>query len=65
MKEGTLAGVDASERFVIVDADGLGELHVVYDGALSDETGEGAKVVLTGSIASNGLFTATNVALEG
>ena len=65
MKAGTLAGVDADERFVISDSAAGLELPVRYDGALSDETSEGAMVVLTGSIGSDGVFTATNVALEG
>lgn len=65
IKANTLAGVDAAERFVIVDSDSGDELHVLYDGALSDETGEGANVVLTGSLGKTGQFTATNVALEG
>ena len=65
MKAGTLAGVDAEERFVLVDEATADELRVKYAGALSDETGEGSAIVLTGSIGSNGSFTATNVALEG
>lgn len=65
IKEGTLAGVDAAQRFVLVDVEGSDEIRVKYDGALSDETGEGAHVVLTGSIGSDGAFTATVVALEG
>ncbi|MBQ9042493.1 MAG: cytochrome c maturation protein CcmE [Eggerthellaceae bacterium] len=65
MKAGTLAGVDASERFVIIDNETNDKLHVVYEGALSDDTAEGSSVVLTGSIGKSGLFTATNVALEG
>lgn len=65
MKEGTLAGVNASQRFVLVDTETGDELSVKYDGALSDETGEGTRVVLTGSIGSTGAFTATVVALEG
>ena len=65
MKAGTLAGIDASDRFVITDPESGEELHVKYDGALSDETGEGTTVVLTGSIGSDGVFTATNVPLEG
>ena len=65
VKAGTLAGVDAAERFVIVDEGKGDELHVKYAGALSDDAGEGATVVLTGSIGSDGLFTATNVSLEG
>ena len=65
IKAGTLAGIDADERFTIVDEAEHTDLHVVYDGALSDDAGEGAHVVLTGSIGQNGIFTATNVALEG
>ena len=65
MKAGTLAGVDAAERFVIVDEQAGAELHVKYAGALSDETGEGSVVVLTGSIGEDGKFTATDVALKG
>ncbi len=65
MKTGTLAGVDAAQRFVLVDPESGAELPVKYDGALSDETGEGTHVVLTGSIGSTGAFTATVVALEG
>lgn len=65
MKVGTLAGVDAAERFVIADEESDDELHVKYVGALSDDTGEGSVVVLTGSIGSDGKFSATDVALEG
>jgi len=65
VKSGTLAGVDAAQRFVIVDEKSGDELHVRYDGALSDDTGEGASVVLTGSLNDDAMFTATNVALEG
>lgn len=65
MKAGTLSGVDADVRFVITDAESGAELPVKYAGALSDETAEGSSVVLTGSIGSDGVFTATNVALEG
>jgi len=65
MKEGTLAGVDAAQRFVLVDDESGDELPVKYDGALSDETGEGARVVLTGALGNTGAFTATVVALGG
>ena len=64
MKAGTLAGVDAAERFVIADEESGDELHVRFAGALSDDTGEGATVVLTGSIGAGGAFTATDVALQ-
>ena len=65
VKPGTLADVGADERFVIADDDSEYELHVKYDGAMSDDMGEGSKVVLTGSIGSNGKFMATDMALEG
>ena len=65
MMPGTLADVGADERFVIADGDSDYELHVKYDGAMSDDMGEGSKVVLTGSIGSDGTFTATDMALEG
>ena len=65
IEKGTLAGVDASRRFVLEDELGNVRIPVKYDGALSDETGEGANVVLTGSIGADGTFTATVVALEG
>ena len=65
MKEGSLAGVNADVRFVIADGADGAELPVSYDGALSEETREGAPVVLTGAEGADGVFTATNVALEG
>ena len=64
VKAGSLAGVDAPERFVLTSADASSELRVIYDGALSDDTSEGSSVVLTGSLGSDGAFTATVVALE-
>lgn len=65
IKAGTLAGVDAAYRFVLVDEESGEELPVVFAGALSDDTGEGAHAVLTGAIGADGTFTATDVALEG
>ena len=65
IKEGTLSGVDAAERFVLVDGEGGSELRVKFAGALSDDAGEGARVVLTGSLGADGAFTATDAALEG
>ena len=65
VKEGTLAGVDAPERFIIVDADLNYELPVKFTGALSDDVTEGSSVVLTGAIDADGAFVATDVALEG
>ncbi len=65
VKSGTLVAAGAAERFVIVDADGQGELSVAFDGALSEEVVEGSAVVLTGSLSPQGSFAATDVALEG
>lgn len=64
IKVGTLGGVDKDMRFVLVGSEAGQELPVRFDGALSDQAGEGSAVVLTGSIGSDGSFTATNVALE-
>lgn len=65
IKAGTLASIDSADRFVIVDDETQAELHVAYYGALSDDTSEGSSVVLTGSMGTDGKFTATNVSLEG
>ena len=65
IKDGTLAGVDASERFTIVDGELNYELPVKFGGALSDDVAEGSSVVLTGAIDASGAFIATDVALEG
>ena len=66
VKAGSLAGVDAESRFVLSDPGSSYECRVKYDGALSDSVTEGAKVILTGSIAGDHVtFTATDVALEG
>ena len=67
---GTLASVDAPERFVLkevepVDSNDETALHVKYAGALPDKMEEGSQVVLTGSIGADRMFTATDVALEG
>ena len=62
----TAAGT-ATDRFVLVDAsDATKTVSVTYDGALSSETtADGATVVLTGHMGSDGKFAATDVALEG
>ena len=64
IKSGTLGGIDKAERFVLANAEAGDELSVRYDGALSDDMTEGSAVVLTGSVGTDGVFTATNVALE-
>ncbi len=60
----TLKAAGSHERFVLAGADGQC-LSVAFDGALSDEVQDGASVVLTGSLGSDGTFTATDVALKG
>lgn len=64
VKAGSIAGVDAAERFVIADAESGNELKVKFEGALPDGVADGASVVLTGSLSEDGTFTATDVALE-
>jgi cytochrome c-type biogenesis protein CcmE len=66
VKAGTLADATASERFILADADGAAfEIPVQYQGALSDEVKDGALVVLLGDLTAEGVFNATEVALEG
>ena len=68
VQEGTLAGVDADTRFAIADeAAGTAapaQLKVRYAGPLFDKMSAGSRVVLTGSLSSDGIFDATDVALE-
>lgn len=65
VKSGTLDSVNADLRFAITGGSSAAELPVRFTGALSDETVEGAHVVLTGAVRADGVFEATNVALEG
>ena len=65
VKAGSLMGVDAHERFVVLDGESTADLHVKYAGALPDKISECSQVVLTGSIGADGSFTATDVALKG
>lgn len=61
---GTLkAAGEGSERFVLKD-DGGEELSVTFEGALPNEVSEGTQLVVTGSLGSNGKFTATDVAIS-
>lgn len=62
--EGTLAPAGQGERFAIA-GDAGSRLSVAYDGPLSDDVKEGAPVVLTGAVDGEGVFAATDVALEG
>ncbi|WP_261429024.1 cytochrome c maturation protein CcmE [Berryella wangjianweii] len=65
MKEGTLGIAGSDQRFVLVDPEDGTEMPVRFDGALSDDTTEGSSLVIFGSLNEQGLFTATEVALEG
>ena len=62
--ESGAASVDADVRFELVDSVTGSKVDVRYSGALPDDMVAGARIVLTGSIGSNGAFTATNVAFE-
>lgn len=67
VKAGSQSAAGQGDRFILVDAsDATKQISVTYDGALSTETtADGATVVLTGHVGSDGKFAATNVALEG
>ena len=66
VQPGTLKDATADMRFVISDAENASlEIPVKYQGALSEEVGDGVTVVLLGSLGTSGSFTATEVALEG
>ena len=65
---GTLAGIDAPQRFVLkeavpVDSNDETALPVKYEGALPNGLEEGDVVVVTGALNADRTFTATDVAL--
>lgn len=64
VEEGTLKAAGQSERFFIAGDNG-GRIAVAFDGPLSNDITEGARVVLTGSLDEAGKFQATDVAMEG
>lgn len=64
VQSGTLkAAGEGDERFVLAD-DGGEELAVDFDGALPNEVAEGSQLVVTGSLGSDGKFSATDVAIS-
>lgn len=65
--EGTLTAAGTGEaRFVICDADDASvQVPVFFEGALPETIVDGTSVVVTGSLASDGSFAATDVAQEG
>lgn len=65
VKEGTLGPAGDDARFVLVDSETADELPVYFNDALSEEVADGSALVVTGTLSSDGRFTATEVALEG
>ena len=63
---GTQRAAGSDERFQLADLkDSSVTVGVAFDGALSEEAiVDGAKLVLTGSMDKQGVFNATNVAIE-
>jgi cytochrome c-type biogenesis protein CcmE len=66
VKPGSIQDATSAQRFVLAEkADGTGAtLTVIYGGALPSGMKDGAQVVITGTLATGGKFTATGVALE-
>ena len=65
LEEDSLSVVPQEARFAVLGEGGNERLAVVYDGALPDSIEDGARVLLTGSLDSDGRFRASNVVLEG
>lgn len=65
VKAGSLTDATSDTRLVITDDGGSDELKVSYDGALADSITDGSAVVVTGSLQSDGSFSATDVAEQG
>lgn len=64
IEQGTLKPANEGDRFILVDeSNPESTLSVSYQGALSDEVGDGSVVIVTGSLDSTNKFIATDVAL--
>jgi cytochrome c-type biogenesis protein CcmE len=63
LESGSLQPVTQAVRFVLTDSQGR-QLEVVYTGAIPDGVGDDSQLVLTGSLAADGRFDATQVALS-
>jgi len=62
---GTIQTAGSAERFKIgMTAKGDESVSVAYDGALPEGMADGSKVVISGSLDDNGVFLATDVALD-
>lgn len=65
IKAGTIAPPGGESRFTLTnDKTGGAEVKVAYEGALPAGMSDGSKVVLTGAVEADGIFVATQVALE-
>lgn len=65
VKAGTIVPPGGESRFTVTnDATGGLELAVAYEGALPSGMTDGSKIVLTGAVEADGIFVATNVAME-
>jgi cytochrome c-type biogenesis protein CcmE len=66
IKPGSVGPASAAQRFVIAEkADGSGKsVAVKFSGALPDTIKDGVQVILTGTLTSADVFTATGVALS-
>lgn len=66
IKPSSLGPVTAAQRFIIAEkTDGTGaNLPVKFTGALPDTVKDGVQVVVTGTLGTDNVFTATSVALE-
>ncbi len=64
VQAGTLGAATQSVRFVLQDDETAEQLSIVFEGALSDQVKDGAQVVVTGALSSDGSrFLASDVAL--
>ncbi len=65
VKAGTIVPPGGEQRFAVTnDANGGVEVGVVFEGALPSGMTDGSKVIITGAIEEDGLFVATEVALD-
>ena len=64
VKPESLASVDEAARLVLMDGTTQDELPIHYTGALPDTITNNTKLVVTGSLNSDGLFVATDIALS-
>jgi len=66
VKKGSLGAANDDPRFVVAaSADGTGDsIPVSFTGVLPSGMQEGSQVVLTGALESDGVFVATDVAME-